>query len=151
MQQRELSTADYNALVELDTRQYHTLHDYLLDHAPGQVLLATDSCLGRLPSCISCHQHLAADSHIRVLPCEHYIHQSCLLQHFMTLNYVCPSIECESILFPGLRKSKPVETSKVLQTPMIERVESSFQPDISTLAIGMPSIAMQPIATVKVY
>uniref|UniRef100_A0A7S3DDN7 Uncharacterized protein n=1 Tax=Palpitomonas bilix TaxID=652834 RepID=A0A7S3DDN7_9EUKA len=97
LQGRELTSEDYDTLLQLDQPQSRPLYDFLISHLPtssnADAMLAAREGGVRQPielhSCCSC-SHRIGDQPTRTLPCGHFMHEACLVSRFMERNYMCP-------------------------------------------------------------
>ncbi|KAF0696288.1 Aste57867_12986 [Aphanomyces stellatus] len=135
---RDLSTADYDMLLELDAAEKYPLQDYLMSHLVAKLISAADTKAWTPPRvdaltwCTLCQQSLRIPAPIRELPCEHTFHESCVLQHVMGQHYTCPNDACEHVLFPGLHHLADKGVKKAAIAPTATPPGSQIAKNIAT-------------------
>ncbi|DAZ99405.1 TPA: hypothetical protein N0F65_005307 [Lagenidium giganteum] len=106
LEQRELSTEDYETLLQLDGGDKYPLQEYLLAQLQGQKVSAQQAkSFGEAgASCVLCRQSLRIQADVRSLLCGHIFHESCLSRSILSHVYCCPYPSCTFVLFPGLHQ-----------------------------------------------
>ncbi|CCI10940.1 unnamed protein product [Albugo candida] len=104
LQGREISTNDYELLLQLDSHEYEPLHHYLMSVLPGKQILAEDAkrLMATNEFCSICQQVLRSSTILRETICGHTFHEGCMSRLFLVKEYACPQPGCGVQLFPGL-------------------------------------------------
>ncbi|EEY61543.1 uncharacterized protein PITG_01859 [Phytophthora infestans T30-4] len=109
LESRELSTNDYDVLLQLDHKE-HPIQDYLLKVISGTKVSAESAKTFGAPgaTCSLCAQSLNIKAALRSTLCgvrtivHHVFHESCLARSILSQVYVCPFPGCDHALLPGL-------------------------------------------------
>ena len=122
LQDRELTHADYELLLELDENVRHNgrgmMHSYLVRTLPVPALRDGKEC-------VMCQRAVLGSQSVRILPCFHQVHESCL-QSAVMYDWLLSCPVDQAVVFPGLayceaksmsRKKKPVAADSAAATP----------------------------------
>lgn len=98
LQGRELTHADYDLLLELDENVRHNgrgmMHSYLVRTLPVPALRDGKEC-------VLCQRSVLGSQSVRILPCFHQVHESCL-QSGLMYDWLLSCPVDQSVVFPGL-------------------------------------------------
>ncbi|KAG1685515.1 hypothetical protein DVH05_008292 [Phytophthora capsici] len=105
LETRELSTNDYDVLLQLDSGDKYPIQDYLVKMISGTKINAESAKAFGVPgtTCSLCTQSLQMKAALHSTLCGHVFHESCLARSILSQVYVCPFPGCEHTLVPGLR------------------------------------------------
>ncbi|KAG7388552.1 hypothetical protein PHYPSEUDO_012189 [Phytophthora pseudosyringae] len=134
LQTRELSTNDYDVLLQLDNGDKHPVQDYLVKVVPGiKVDAVNTKTFGEYEAtCSLCAQSLRIKAVLHSTLCGHVFHESCLARSILSQMYACPFLGCDQALLPGLLYlQKKHEKSKVPQLPKPKHDFSSAMPTLN--------------------
>ncbi|KAG3195155.1 hypothetical protein PC128_g8704 [Phytophthora cactorum] len=104
LESRELSTSDYDVLLQLDHAGNRPIQDYLVKVISGTKVSAESAkTFGESgATCSLCAQSLRIKAALHSTLCGHVFHQSCLARSILSQLYVCPFPGCDHALLPGL-------------------------------------------------
>ncbi|KAL3663596.1 hypothetical protein V7S43_011483 [Phytophthora oleae] len=129
LETRELSTNDYDVLLQLDHGDKCSIQDYLVKVISGTKISAESAKSFGVSgmTCSLCAQSLQIKAALHSTLCGHVFHDSCLARSILAQVYVCPFPGCDNTLVPGLLYwQKKTKKSKILRT-----VESKHEPQSS--------------------
>ncbi|ETP54022.1 hypothetical protein F442_01137 [Phytophthora nicotianae P10297] len=126
LESRELSTNDYDVLLQLDHGDKRPIQDYLVKVISGSKVSADSAKTFGEPgaTCSLCAQNLRIKAALHSTLCGHVFHESCLARSMLSQVYVCPFPGCDYALLPGLlylqqkhEKSKSQQLTEPKQEP----------------------------------
>jgi len=175
LQQRELGTEDYDLLLALDKQGPPDLPTQLLLALPEEKSIAAAAAAGDMaamlaaqPTILKCWcRRPRPDDVVRVLPCQHTCHESCLkakLLEVLTdsagadananaglLAVLCQHHNCKARAFPGLnRRRKKKRTAAAADGSGSERSQSPAPTSSSSSSSAAAAAANRPGAAVGV-
>ncbi|KAL8005544.1 putative E3 ubiquitin-protein ligase Zswim2 [Plasmopara halstedii] len=134
LETRELSTNDYDVLLQLDSGHDSLLQDFLMKVISGTKVSADNaSTFGEFgATCSLCAQSLRLKAALHLVSCGHVFHESCLAWSILSQVYSCPFPRCNLALLPGLlylqQEHKKSKTSQLTQS----KLQSLITPDLNS-------------------